>query len=101
VTARLESRQKSSWGGRRKGAGRRPKIPHGDDYEERLAVYEACVTILELLEEEMRKIDPTSRLSFVAYHRSGLERAIEVVERYRASVRMEREDPGTRVKFVA
>jgi hypothetical protein len=98
VAARLENRQKSSWGGKRKGAGRKPR---GDDYEERLAVYEACGTILELLEEEMRKIDPTSRLSFVAYHRSGLERAIEAVERYRASVRMEREEPGTRVKFVA
>jgi hypothetical protein len=50
----------------------------------------------------MRTIDPTSRLAFVAYHRTGFERAIGVVERYRASVRLETENaPVTRVKFVA
>lgn len=99
---RFESKPKSSWGGRRKGAGRKPKVAkEGDDYEERLAVYEACSAILELLVEEMRKIDPTSKRSFVAYHRTGFERAIEVVERYRVSVRLEREEPIARVKFVA
>jgi hypothetical protein len=83
------------------GAGRPRKAAGKDDSEERAAVFEACGAILELLADEMRMIDPASRLSFVSYHRTGFERAIGVVEKYRAEVQFDAEVPIARMRFRA
>jgi hypothetical protein len=102
VKARLENRQKSSWGGRRKGAGRRPKIPRGDDYEERLAVYDAFGAFIDRLKERLEASDRSSELKYAIGWITGLQCALAEAESYRSEVRPEADRaPATRLKFQA
>lgn len=72
-----------------------------DDYEERQAVYEALGEFREWLIDRLKAIDHSSDLKFVLGCRVGIEGDIDALDRYRASVRLEREEPVARVKFVA
>jgi hypothetical protein len=102
VTVRLETRSKSSWGGRRKGAGRRPKIPRGDDYEERLAVYDAFGAYMDRLKERLEASDRSSELKYAIGWITGLQCALSEAEGYRAEIRLDREHvPVKRLKFTA
>jgi hypothetical protein len=99
VTARLENRQKSSWGGKRKGAGRKPR---GDDYEERLAVYDAFGTYMDRLRDRIEASDRSSELKYAIGWITGLQCALAEAESYRSEVRLEAErSPATRLKFQA
>jgi hypothetical protein len=102
VTSRLENRSKSSWGGRRKGAGRKPRIPRGDDYEERLAVYDAFGAFMDRLKERLEASDRKSERKSVIGWIAGLQCAIADADGYRSEVNLKAERvPTTRLKFQA
>jgi hypothetical protein len=95
----LKTGSKSSWGGKRKGAGRKPR---GDDYEERLAVYDAFGAFMDRLKERLEACDRSSERKFVIGCIVGLQCALAEAESYRSEVNLKAERvPTTRLKFQA
>lgn len=79
----------------------RQKKDPDDDLSERLAVDDALGEMIDRINERLQASDPESNLKFVLGYRAGLQCALAEVDGYRASVRLEREAPTARVRFVA
>jgi hypothetical protein len=105
--------KKSSWGGRRKGSGRKPRFHRAmtsaerksagtDDLAERLAAHDAIVELMGRLSERLQASNEKSELKFVLGFRTGFQGALAEADAYLAEIRLDGEQlQVTRVRFRA